>query len=339
MLIVLYGTTGEVGSASRQYFREHGFEVVKKVNYMPDGHLLKARYEARKAATLEDVQKCDFVYEYPDGTIIGFDKAQIIDAVWGRKNCLITFATETMDFVEQIKLAYGDFATVIGVYIEEDCLNKLYQSMDGITDEELAVRTKIGRTVSKNLSSNRRLFDDIVIYNGREGAFDLDALYTQYDGIIKKALDKEREYRDKNFVPLPYTGSDPYVFISYAHADADKVYPVLSRLQLERCRVWFDAGIAAGENWRRMIASKIEAEDCKNFLLFISKNSVNSFDVEAEINAALALHKKIIPINLDDAKFDTNISMYLYPLHAIKYDDAIIPNILKSLDKTALITD
>ncbi len=339
MLIVLYGSTGRVGSASRQYFRERGFEVVKKINYMPDTHLLKARYEARQSATVQDVQECDFVYKYPDGTMIGFNKSQIIDAVWGRKNCLITFATQTTDFIEQIKMAYGDFATVIGVYIEKNSLQQLYSELDGITPQELDVRMAIADNVAKNMSNKRELFDDIVIYNGEEGAFDTSALYAQYDGIIKKALAKEKEYRDKNYVPLPYTGSDPYVFISYAHADAEKVYPVLSRLQLERCRIWFDAGISAGQNWRRMIASKIESQDCKNFILFISENSVQSVDVEAEINAALALKKNIIPVQLDDAKLDTNIAMYLYPLHHLKYDDALPANILKALDPTAILNN
>ncbi len=332
MLFVLYGTTGTIGSASRQYFRDRGFEMVEKKNYLPASHVLTARHERRKGATLDEVRACDFVYEYPDGTIIGFNKAQIIDAVWGRKHCVIALSTETMDFVEHIKTAYGDFATVVGVFIEGECLSRLYAEMKNITEAELSVRKQIGAFVRKNLSERRALFDDVVIYDGEDGDFNLDALFRQYDSIVKKALQKEKEYRNRNYVPLPYTGSDAYLFVSYAHKDAEKVYPILTRLQLERCRIWFDEGIQAGDNWRKMIASKIESADCKGVLLFISEHAVASFDVEAEINAALALKKKIIPVKLDDAAFDMNVAMYLYPLHHLTYDEHLVAHILSAVD-------
>ncbi len=336
MLIVLYGGTGYVGHDSRKYFKEHGFEVIQKINYVPDGHLLKSRYEPRKLASLEEVKQCDFVYEHPDGIVIGFNKEQIIDAVWGRKNCLITLATVNMDFIEQIKSAYGDFATVIGAYIQENSLKKIFTDMENMTEPELAVRMQIGSAIKKNLSEKRHLFDEIVIYDGEDRPFNMSSLYVHYDGIIKKAKEREAAYRDKNYVPLPYTGSEPYVFISYAHKDRDKIKPVLSQLQMERCRIWFDEGIDGGQNWRKMIASKIESADCKNFIIFISENSTASYDVEAEINAALALKKTIIPVEMDDSKFGIDIAMYLHTIHKLKFDENIVKNIIKSVDKSVI---
>ncbi len=338
MLVVLYGTTGYVGKASRKYFQDKGFELVPKISYMPDTHMLNARYDKRNKSTLEDVKKCDFVYEYPDGTIIGFNKTQIIDAVWGHKNCLITFSTLTTEFIEHIKNAYGDFVTVIGVYIERECLENVYSLMEDITEEEIKLRINISKSIYYNLSNKRELFDDLAIFNGKDDSFNINALYCQYDSFLKKAFEKEKLYRDKNYVPLPYTGSDPYIFISYSHKDSDVIYPILSKLQLKRCRIWFDAGINGGQNWRKMIASKIESVDCKNFIIFVSKNSISSFDVIAEINAALDLRKEIIPIYLDDSRFPTDISMYLFEVHRLQYDDKLIDNILNSLNKNTIIS-
>lgn len=167
-------------------------------------------------------------------------------------------------------------------------------------------------------------------------SFNINALYNQYNSFLNKAIEKEKCYRNKNYVPLPNTGSEPYLFISYSHKDSDIIYPILSQLQLKRCRIWLDEGINGGQNWRKMIASKIESSNCKNFIIFISENSISSFDVKAEINAALDLKKEIIPIYLDGSRFATDISMYLYELHRLQYDDNLIDNIMLSLDKNII---
>lgn len=49
-------------------------------------------------------------------------------------------------------------------------------------------------------------------------------------------------------IPVAYKGTDPYIFISYAHKDSDIVLPIISRLQKDGYRVWYDEGIAPGSN-------------------------------------------------------------------------------------------
>ena len=44
----------------------------------------------------------------------------------------------------------------------------------------------------------------------------------------------------------PYEGKEPYIFISYAHRDSDRVFPIIRRLQEDFCRVWYDDGIDPG---------------------------------------------------------------------------------------------
>lgn len=54
--------------------------------------------------------------------------------------------------------------------------------------------------------------------------------------------------------------------------------------------------IQGGENWRKIIASKIQDTKCKDFLVFFFEHSIESRHVKAEINLALNLDKKITTV-------------------------------------------
>ncbi|MCR5161423.1 MAG: hypothetical protein K6C06_06585, partial [Lachnospiraceae bacterium] len=117
MLAILFGSTVQMAKRSREYFREKGFEVIQKYHYVPEDFVLISRFDQRRADPLEKVKECDFIYEN-SGMLVGFKKEQIIDAVRGRKKCLLTASSDTIDFIRQIKAAYGDYVTVIGTYID-----------------------------------------------------------------------------------------------------------------------------------------------------------------------------------------------------------------------------
>ncbi|MGH9336036.1 MAG: toll/interleukin-1 receptor domain-containing protein, partial [Vicinamibacteria bacterium] len=51
------------------------------------------------------------------------------------------------------------------------------------------------------------------------------------------------------------------VFVSYAHADKDRVEPLVSFLA-RRFNVWWDRGIETGEVWRRAIADRLDEARC-----------------------------------------------------------------------------
>ena len=135
-----------------------------------------------------------------------------------------------------------------------------------------------------------------------------------YTSIEKLALilkNKTLRFNNAKFVDDPneaitkdYGSMQDYVFISYSHSDIEQVFPILRKLQLAGCRIWYDEGIAGGENWRKILASKIESESCKNFVVFSSSNSTVSRHVQAEIYAALDCDKKITTVRLDTSKFE-----------------------------------
>ena len=48
-----------------------------------------------------------------------------------------------------------------------------------------------------------------------------------------------------------YTGSEPYLFISYSHKDTKTVYPILDALHDKKYRIWYDDSCEIGNDFRR----------------------------------------------------------------------------------------
>ena len=95
-----------------------------------------------------------------------------------------------------------------------------------------------------------------------------------------------------------YNGTEPYIFISYSHANTNAVYNILKRLDRERFRLWYDDTMEIGEDFREELRSKIEG--CGAVLLFVSKESMNSKYVGMEIITAFKNNKRIYPIYLEE---------------------------------------
>ena len=321
MLFILFGSTAEMGKYCRDYFAAKGYENIEKLNYIPKKTTLSTLFGTRTRATKKQVESCDYVYEN-DGLKVGFNKTQILDAVTGRKNCLLTMSAPTFEFVSEIKAAYGDFVTVIGTYIDPLQLEKMYRANRSISRKERAIRLEIGRTVKRILLEQREQFDEILLYGGQDSLFNLESLGKQLELMIKKAELRERRMKDTAYVDLPYKGAKPYVFISYSHEDRLRVLPILRLLQLAKCRVWYDDGIRAGENWRTTLATKIENPNCVGFILFSSRSSVNSLFVGEEVEIALEASKRIITVRLDDAIFNYRTEKHLQALQNLFVSDS-----------------
>ena len=112
----------------------------------------------------------------------------------------------------------------------------------------------------------------------------------------------ENERIDPNFYDMglnSYDGDEPYIFVSYSHADIAKVREILKRIDKEKFRYWYDDTMEIGEDFRRELQSKIE--QCSAFLLFVSDASMQSKYCGMEIITAFKNNKRIFPVYLDDA--------------------------------------
>ncbi len=340
MLIILFGSTAEMGKKSRQFFIEKGFEYIQKYHYIPSDFALPARFGSRLEVSKEKIMSCDFKYEY-NGMLVGFNKDQIIDAVRGRKKCLMTTSSHTIDFIRQIKAAYGDYVTVIGTYIDDRTLKSIFEAFSNprASGEELQRRLETGIKIKEAILAERNLFDYIVMYGGEDSPFNYEALKIQYEYMVGRAERKEKELNDKMYVEMPYSGGENYTFVSYSHSDREIVFSVLHKLQMAGFRIWYDEGINGGENWRKIIATKIQDDKCRDFLLFATENSVKSRDVRAEINLAIKMDKKITTIRIDNAAFEPDLEMYLETYHYLNYlrDPVFEEKLVRSLDSTTRI--
>ena len=113
-------------------------------------------------------------------------------------------------------------------------------------------------------------------------------------GIFDKLKNKgnvqaERPFREGDKVSgIPfaaYRGKEPYMFISYAHVDSPKVYPIISEFNRLGYNVWYDEGIEPGIEWPEEIANALGG--CSLFVVFITPQAAESVNVRNEINFAL----------------------------------------------------
>ncbi len=133
--------------------------------------------------------------------------------------------------------------------------------------------------------------------------------------------------------PPAYEGSEPYIFISYAHSDSDRVLPMISALQNRGFRIWYDGGIEAGTEWPEYIAQHVK--DCNSFVAFMSCHAADSHNCRREINFAIKLRKEPLVIYLEDVELSLGMQMQLDSLQAIyrtrhSDDDSFLTELCRS---------
>ena len=106
-----------------------------------------------------------------------------------------------------------------------------------------------------------------------------------------------------------YEGREAYIFISYAHADAEAVLPVLSDLQRRGYRLWYDAGLVAGSEWPEYIARHLAGASL--VLCFVSNAYMASDNCRRELHYALSKRIPTLNIFLENAILSPGMEMQL----------------------------
>ena len=116
----------------------------------------------------------------------------------------------------------------------------------------------------------------------------------------------------------PYTGSEPYVFISYAHADEQAVGSVLENLERNGVRFWYDDGIKAGSEWPEYIAERLALAD--TMIAFVSNAYAASTNCRKELHYAVSKGIRTINVFLEDADLTPGMALQIGNIFAlIKY--------------------
>ncbi len=121
-------------------------------------------------------------------------------------------------------------------------------------------------------------------------------------------------------MPYPaYRGKEPYIFVSYAHADSEKVFAEIKRFNEAGYNVWYDEGISPGNEWTDDIADALAG--CTVFVVMLTPVSAPRENVLNEINFALDEKKPFIAIHLEETTLVRGLKLQIGMKQAIlKYN-------------------
>ncbi|MDD2294434.1 MAG: TIR domain-containing protein [Eubacteriales bacterium] len=141
-----------------------------------------------------------------------------------------------------------------------------------------------------------------------------------FDKFKKQETPKSILVSGMGRMPFPaYHGNEPYIFISYAHVDAAKVFAEIKNFNKSGYNVWYDEGISPGNEWTDEIADSLEK--CSLFVVFITPASAISPNVLNEINYAIDEKKPFIAIHLQETTLRAGIKLQIGAKQAIlKYN-------------------
>jgi hypothetical protein len=135
---------------------------------------------------------------------------------------------------------------------------------------------------------------------------------------------------------VPITERRPSVFISYSHSDKNKIDPIVAYLVRAGCNVWQDERrLSVGDAVVPELSKAISEADF--YLVFLSKNSVNSPYVQYELTNAMTLQitknrPRVLPVRLDESEVPTILGGFMYI--RMESVEQTITAILKTMEQT-----
>lgn len=195
MLFVLYGAISGVGKDSRLFFEKSGVKLIKKYNYAESTPKLTSISEPRNFVYDKhyfDEHTIPF-YRYKVGDIeIGIDAEQLMDAVSGNGDYLLSISSTDIAFLSKLKVSYKDNVKLIYVYIDNNTLWSIIDKFD-ISEDEKKLRYDIGDSVKKAYNQNKSIFDYKIIYGGENSDFNTANLFDEYELILTTNKSRENQ--------------------------------------------------------------------------------------------------------------------------------------------------
>ena len=110
--------------------------------------------------------------------------------------------------------------------------------------------------------------------------------------------------------PAPILDGGHDAFVSYSHANAETVLPIVQSIEEDGITVWIDRDeMRAGQNWAGQIVRAIKSAD--RFCLMCSAQAFESDHVRREVYLADKYGKKMVPIRLDATEMPEDIEYFL----------------------------
>lgn len=152
----------------------------------------------------------------------------------------------------------------------------------------------------------------------------------------KPDVAQEQAYEEFHTKFEAYTGTEPYLFVSYSHRDTKLVYPVLDDLYDKKYRIWYDESCENGLDFRDELRRRIS--NAEAVILFVSKSSMESPFCGMEIIVACENNKRLYPIYLDDAEVPPAFQLLLANTHhsTIENRERLLKSMVRDLPAAAM---
>ncbi len=132
-------------------------------------------------------------------------------------------------------------------------------------------------------------------------------------------LDFLRDGKTKERKDPEISEKDPYIFVSYALADADEVFTIIRQFQDRGYHVWYDKGTDWDDERAERIANALA--NASLFLVFLTPRSAALVNIRHEINDALNAGKPFLAIHLKETDLIGELQLRLAAHPAVlKYD-------------------
>ena len=118
---------------------------------------------------------------------------------------------------------------------------------------------------------------------------------------------------------IPYEGTAPYIFLSYCHKDAARVYPIIEQLARGGHRIWYDEGNHPGDDWLENIARHLDG--CTVCLAMLTENAAASHNCRSELSFAVECKKTILAVVMEEFAMPLGMRMQLSAIQHLKHRD------------------
>lgn len=196
---------------------------------------------------------------------------------------------------------------IVLVFLSKDFVRDDHLMLEEFAYASVVVRKAFLPVWLENLEDIR------LAHNGdRQLLSSLEMLTAKHPSVtIEKLIAELEEYEPDNPPYTPsvpqicekpceaYEGNEPYIFISYAHDDAKRVYPIVKELYEAGWDLWYDEGIKTTERYLPVIADNLNR--CAAVVLMLTNRCLERpFVMNYELEYARQLDVPIIPVLLEE---------------------------------------
>ncbi len=118
---------------------------------------------------------------------------------------------------------------------------------------------------------------------------------------------------------MEFFNSEKYGFVSYSHKDSKKVVPIVQRMSAMGYRIWYDEALPYLEDYNEVIGNALN--DSSVFIVFLTRNSVESKYVRSEIYRACDLGKPVCAVMLEKCELPQGLALRLAETNQIRRQD------------------